>query len=248
MKIAAVLFVLLLFVYMFVYVFNQSIQLLPTKGHIRVVFTTCYVILFLVLLSGIFLEQVLDKSLIKWLTFFGYSFAVLVIYMMLAYILSDLMTWLSRWFQLAPNGILGIKKWMVGGFLGFAVIAMVIGNFKFNHPNINKLSLSFHKKMDKSLHLVAASDIHLGNSIDKKKLHEYVRLINKQHPDVVVLVGDIIDRNFKAVLDQKMEEELSQIKAPLGIYAVVGNDESYAGAVNDLEKRVNRAGSEVVRD
>lgn len=248
MKIAAVILVLILFIYMFVYVFNQSIQLLPTKGHIRVVFTTGYVILFLALLSGLFLEPVLNRMLIKWLTFFGYSFAVLVIYMMLGFLLSDLFSLLNRWFQIAPNGILGVKKWMAVGFLGIASTAMIVGNFKFNHPNISKLNLNFHKKIDKPLHLVAVSDIHLGKSIDKNKLHHYVRLINKQHPDVVVLVGDIIDRNFQAVIEQDMEVELSQIKAPLGVYAVFGNHESYSGALNDIEKMLNRAGIEVLRD
>jgi len=41
--------------------------------------------------------------------------------------------------------------------------------------------------------IVAASDIHLGNLIRKDRLAEWVDMINNQEPDIVLLVGIIID-------------------------------------------------------
>ena len=51
--------------------------------------------------------------------------------------------------------------------------------------------------------IVHITDIHFGRVFDIKSLNKLVKSINEQEPDIVVLTGDLIDK------DTKMTSELS---------------------------------------
>ena len=54
---------------------------------------------------------------------------------------------------------------------------------------------------------------------------------NAQHPDLVVLVGDIMDYESRFAEKAHIEEDLKQLKAPLGVYVVYGNHEYRADRI-----------------
>jgi predicted MPP superfamily phosphohydrolase len=95
---------------------------------------------------------------------------------------------------------------------------------------------------------VAECDIHLGISIDKKRLQGYVKMINDQHPDIVLLAGDVSDRSMIPVIKQNMLEEFRSIKSKLGVYAINGNHEHYAETPTATADYLKEAGIIVLRD
>lgn len=68
--------------------------------------------------------------------------------------------------------------------------------------------------------LVGVADMHLGSLIGKKWLQARIDQINSMHPDIIVMLGDIIDGNRS-----EMVAELKQLSAPMGVWAVLGNHE-----------------------
>jgi len=133
--------------------------------------------------------------------------------------------------------------------LAITGVAMLVGNYKFNHPKIVTLNLSTNNPTQgKDLKIVAVSDIHLGTSIDKKRLISYVKLINEQHPDIVLLAGDVSDRSMIPVIKQNMLEEFKAIKAPMGVYAINGNHEHYAETPTATADYLKKAGIIFLRD
>jgi predicted MPP superfamily phosphohydrolase len=64
---------------------------------------------------------------------------------------------------------------------------------------------------------------------------EYVKLINNQHPDIVLLCGDMFDRSIDIIERNNIPEILRQINAPLGVYAVLGNHEYYGDLPRAIE-------------
>lgn len=114
--------------------------------------------------------------------------------------------------------------------LGFTLCLLAYGNWNYHHPRMEKIEVEIEKPMDKSLRIVAVSDIHLGYGTDKRALKRYVGMINEQQPDVILIGGDLIDNSLKPVREQRMEEELRELKAPMGIYMVRGNHEFISGA------------------
>ena len=76
--------------------------------------------------------------------------------------------------------------------------------------------------------IVAMTDMHLGTQLGKGWLAKRVRQVEALQPDLVVLVGDILDGHDGAL--SKLEPILRRLHAPLGVWAVLGNHEFYRGA------------------
>ena len=95
------------------------------------------------------------------------------------------------------------------------------------------------------LTVVAISDLHLGTLTGERWLAQLWGQVNDLKPDLVVVVGDLVDGNVRHV--ETLLPTLKQLRAPLGIWAVTGNHEYYAG----LEQSVNlleSAGYGLLRD
>jgi predicted MPP superfamily phosphohydrolase len=75
--------------------------------------------------------------------------------------------------------------------------------------------------------VVHLSDLHLGTLIGQRWLAELVSRVNALKPDIILMVGDVIDGNAQRVVP--LVTELSKLNAPLGVFAVTGNHEYYAG-------------------
>jgi len=77
------------------------------------------------------------------------------------------------------------------------------------------------------LTLVQLSDLHLGNLTPLSRLRWIVTQINGMSPDLVVITGDLIDRDIYE--DTEFCRLLREIKARYGVVAVPGNHDYYAG-------------------
>ncbi|HEY6801936.1 MAG TPA: metallophosphoesterase [Pyrinomonadaceae bacterium] len=81
------------------------------------------------------------------------------------------------------------------------------------------------------LKIVALSDIHAGSLfINETKLRQIVSLVNAQQPDLIVLLGDYMvrDRFYRNPMEpEKIAAAMKDLKAPLGVYAVLGNHDWY---------------------
>ena len=94
-------------------------------------------------------------------------------------------------------------------------------------PVVKQMELTVKKgnPVRKELKIAVASDWHIGHIVRKEETRNIVRLINSQNPDIVLLPGDLVDHDLHIAYNQNIDEELRQLKAPLGVYAVMGNHE-----------------------
>ena len=95
--------------------------------------------------------------------------------------------------------------------------------------------------------VVAISDVHLGNGTRKPQLQKFVKMINAQEPDLIVIGGDLIDNSLTPVYQQKMYEELNLLKAPMGIFMVSGNHE-YISGMEECERFLINTPLRLLRD
>ncbi|MDD4991635.1 MAG: metallophosphoesterase [Paludibacter sp.] len=231
------------------YVITRGWQALPSASALRPIYMVSLIALFLMMLGTMIFGNALPQPVAKVVSFVGFTYFILVVYLLISFLLVDGVRIANYFIHFAPAGMQIFRLWAMVGTLGIISIALVWGNYRFNHPQIVTLNLSTDKpKQNKTLKIVAASDIHLGISIDKKKLQRYVQMINDQHPDIVLLAGDVSDRSIVPVIRQNMAEELRAIKAPLGVYAINGNHELYAETPNATAEYLKTAGIKVLRD
>ncbi|MBP7149721.1 MAG: metallophosphoesterase [Acidobacteria bacterium] len=94
------------------------------------------------------------------------------------------------------------------------------------------------------LKVVAISDLHLGELLGQRWLAARVAQVRALAPDMVFVVGDVVDDVPRV---EPMLPLLRELSAPLGVYAVSGNHEHYAGLEESLGL-FRAAGFRVLRD
>jgi predicted MPP superfamily phosphohydrolase len=95
--------------------------------------------------------------------------------------------------------------------------------------------------------VAVASDIHLGTLVSNDKLKRTVAAINLLQPDLVLLVGDVVDEDLGPVLKRDLGATLKTLRPPLGVFAVTGNHE-YIGGVEKACQYLTDHGVTVLRD
>jgi len=93
--------------------------------------------------------------------------------------------------------------------------------------------------------LLQLSDLHLGNLLGRRWLRKLVERVNQMNADMVVITGDLVDGNVGRV--EPLREVLKELHAPLGVWAVTGNHEFYAGLERSVRLFLD-AGFQVLRD
>jgi predicted MPP superfamily phosphohydrolase len=100
----------------------------------------------------------------------------------------------------------------------------------------------------KDLHIVMASDLHLGSVVGTKHLQLLVDRVNALKPDLILLPGDVIDDDIEPFIRLRMGEIMKQMKAPLGVYAILGNHEYIGGKIKEFVREMKAIDIEVLMD
>ncbi len=137
-----------------------------------------------------------------------------------------------------------IRGWAVIVALGLGAAAMAQG---LRAPVIRdyEVRLDGLPPARDGLVLVEISDLHLGTLIGRDWLARLVERVNDLHPDLIMVVGDLVDGNIGRV--EPLRPALKELRAPLGIWAVTGNHEYYAGEERCV-RLFEEAGFKVLRD
>lgn len=96
-----------------------------------------------------------------------------------------------------------------------------------------------------AVRLVQISDLHLGLLSRDETARKVAEAIAPLKPDLIVVTGDMVDAQIDHV--EKMAEPFSALRPPLGMFAVTGNHEVYAGLPQSLSF-LRRAGFTILRN
>ncbi|MHB9056815.1 MAG: metallophosphoesterase [Paludibacteraceae bacterium] len=248
MKYSFFIFIFAFLLTMIAYTLIRGMQALAPAGGGKYIYLGMMLVLFGSFIAGMFFGNAFSPQAGKIISFIGYSYLIILVYLFFSFLLVDIIRIFNHFFFFISNPqIFRMRIMEVSMFI--IVIVMIIGNYKFNHPQTVQLEIQSTKSaLGKEIKIVAVSDIHLGVSIDKNRLRKYVAMINAQKPDLVLIAGDLIDRSIKPVIAQKMDEELRQIKAPMGIYAIFGNHEYFGEVGSALGEFYKKANITLLRD
>ncbi|MCX5970578.1 MAG: metallophosphoesterase [Coprothermobacterota bacterium] len=167
-------------------------------------------------------------------TFFGQGIGKLVVQLILAGGLLGL-AWLGR--RARRRGQSCRAKAALLGSISLALLLYSTVEPAF--LRLSSYSVTLGEGAQGSIRLAFLSDPHLGVFAGAERLERAVCLSNQQQPDLVLLGGDFLyraDRNQLEVLLQP----LAALRAPLGIYAVLGNHD-YGAPGRDLSGPLEEA-------
>lgn len=126
------------------------------------------------------------------------------------------------------------------------LILFVIGTYNAYSPVVRELTIEMDVK--EPMTMVVASDFHLGVLSHKKHLQKFVSLSNEHNPDVVLLVGDLVDDDPLWFVAKGMGEVMSQLKSTYGVYGVLGNHEYYGKKIPLLVEEMKQANVKILLD
>lgn len=171
----------------------------------------------------------------------GNTWLMAFLYLLLLFALADIATLC----HLLPKEYLKDSAAGLLSAIGIVAVVLTIGGFHYHHKYREEKTITTDKPLEKPLTVVMASDLHLGYHNRKAELARWVDLINAEHPDMVLLGGDIIDLSPRPVLECNYAEEFRRIEAP--VYTILGNHEYY-GNLGQAEQFFQDAGIVLLKD
>lgn len=90
------------------------------------------------------------------------------------------------------------------------------------------------------------TDIHLGPFMPPEELARYVEAVNQLKPDLVALTGDFITSSRSEVVP--CVETLAGLKARYGVFACLGNHDTFSGAASKLTQTFVEKGIQILRN
>ncbi len=124
--------------------------------------------------------------------------------------------------------------------LVLTLVTIIYGYINSHNTKITAYTVTLKKELKENITIAALSDLHIGADMSPKKLSKEVQIINNMKPDVIFIIGDIIDNNIKD-LTQAHIHELKKLNAPLGVYAVIGNHDYYSSDAETIKKLLTQA-------
>ncbi|VIO97090.1 Uncharacterized protein BM_BM9767 [Brugia malayi] len=174
-----------------------------------------------------------DSSLISTICFICLSIYLHMGFFLLILVVVELLT--SRWnfwpkffaiFQSRKfNTVLSLLLALFLTGTGFAVTRSA--------PVINRVNVKI-RDLPASLDgftIVLLTDIHIGPTVDQKRVREIVEKTNALHADMVAISGDLVDGFLSNLVQPTLP--LAELRSKYGVYYVTGNHEYYYGDTNE---------------
>ena len=217
------------------YIGRRGAQALASTPRARAVFLVLFVGLALAFPLGRSLMIVARGRLTSALVEAGTFHLAVMLYGLMAVLAIDLGRLANAFVPFLPRTWFeeGAKAGPVVFTLAASAVALTLAYGAWNATRLRTVDLEIRLpaktgSVDR-LTVVVASDLHLGALVGPKRLEKVVRRMNDLAPDVVLFVGDIVDESVTEEIEARLGGIMRRLRAPLGIYAALGNHESYSG-------------------
>ena len=204
-----------------IYIFVRTLQTLASQSvAVKIVFSLLFWVAAIALFAWFASRELaLPTAVTKSFFAVGSVWLVFTLYMVLMLLVGDIVRLFIPQFKAVFICALGLTATL-----------LTYGYINYRNPKVYRLDITLDKPIEGGqMKIVAISDVHLGEGTGKRQMRKYAELINAQNPDIILIAGDLIDNSVTPLYREQMQEELSMLKAPMGIYSVAGNHEYISG-------------------
>jgi predicted MPP superfamily phosphohydrolase len=176
----------------------------------------------------------------------GTSWLIIILYLVIIFFVLDI---------IRITGLLPLKQFMFNSWTGFGTLSLILvalmtaGTVNYHNKKRVELNIAIDKNRDsdKPLKIVTIADLHLGYGIGTKEFRKWVKLINREEPDLVLIAGDAIDNRVKPLYDRNFADVFRELKTKHGIYLAPGNHEYISNIAESIDF-FTKAGVTVLKD
>ncbi len=109
-------------------------------------------------------------------------------------------------------------------FFLFMLYGISLGKYQYKVSNV-PLAIPDLPAAFEGFKIAQISDIHSGTFDSIKAVEKGVKMVNEQKADIIVFTGDLVNQQAKEI--EPYYKVFSQLKAPEGVYSVLGNHDYY---------------------
>lgn len=232
------------------YIYYKGYNAIPALHNNRLIYTLAFIFLAAIFIAAKFLESRHSSIVTDIFNIIGGFWLAFMLYGFFLFVISDII-----YLALKIPGIISGDKIMVYRKWSFIVTIsistiMILGGFiNAVIPVVTRYDIAINKSAGdvKSLRIAAVSDIHLGSIIRKRSIIKLSGILKDLKPDVVFLLGDIIDGEIGPVLRGDLLQYFTIPESTDGLYAITGNHEFIGGGARTIPY-IESKGIRVLKD
>jgi len=233
-----------------IYLFYKGYNAIPCLKNNKFLYAITFFLLAVLFIIAKILESKHSSVITDILNIIGGFWLAFMLYGFLFFLLSDIILLILRIPGIIKvDSIIQFRKW------SFIIIVLsssllIIGGFiNALIPVIREYNITINKPAGsvKTLRIAAVSDIHLGSIIRKRSLKKMSGIIKDLKPDIVLLLGDIVDGEIGPVLRGDLLQYFTWPACIDGLYAITGNHE-FIGGANRTIPYIESKGIRVLKD
>jgi len=218
-----------------VYVYRRAVRAITTSRRARWAGAVLVTLLGLAVVAEFVTRRGLPVDVVRPLHYVGYLWLAVALYLALLLLAGELVRVVVRVVcgrlsegrrRFLARVIAGTAAVTAVGTVGYGAVAARRLRVERREVVLDRLAPAFD-----GFTIAAVSDVHLGPLVGRADLAGFVATINAAAPDVVAVVGDLVDGPV---------EELGEVARPLAdltapTYFVTGNHEYFSGAAGWVE-------------
>jgi len=182
-----------------------------------------------------------------WLGWIGSYYLAIMEFAVIVLPVADLVYWILRLARVDTAQYV-----FVAGIIIVVLLALFLiwGSRNAWSTIVRKHDIHIHKQVAgmTNLRIAVASDIHLSNIVGNRHLSKMVKRMNAMNPDLILLVGDVLDNSIEPFIRKNMSVIMKELKAKYGVYAVLGNHEYYGRKIEQYVGLMDEIGIKVLQD
>ena len=220
-----------------IYLFYKGYNAIPCLKNNRFIYAITFFLLAGLFIVAKILESKHSSVITDALNIIGGFWLAFMLYGFLFFLLSDIVLLILRIPGIVKgDSILLFRKWSFVFTISASALLIIGGFINAIIPFTREYNLTINKSAGpvKTLRIAAVSDIHLGSIIRKRSLKKMSGIIKDLKPDLVLLLGDIVDGEIGPVMRGDLLQYFSYPDCTDGLYAITGNHEFIGGAARTI--------------
>jgi predicted MPP superfamily phosphohydrolase len=233
-----------------IYIFYKGYRSLTVLQENKLLYAFTFFILAALFIAAKFLESRHSSLITDILNIIGGFWLAFMLYGFLFFLLSDIIiSGLKLSGAISVGNILLIRKWSFIFTLSASALLITGGFINAVIPVVTRYDITINKSAGeiKELRIAAVSDIHLGSVIRKRSMKKLSGMLQQLHPDLVLLLGDIIDGEIGPVLRGDLLQYFTYPRGNDGLFAITGNHEFIGGGDRTIPY-IESKGIKVLKD
>ncbi|TPG33586.1 metallophosphoesterase [Mycolicibacterium hodleri] len=244
-----------------VYLWKRLIKDTTRTRRTRWVLTGVFIVFAALLIAALILPRAVGVDSSGWFAWPGYLWFALVAYLLLTLLVLEPIRWvLQRWPKPTPTAetdavdtvvnrrlFLARTGAVAAGAASVGLVGVGLGN-AIGPPNVIRVPVAL-RRLDPSFNgfrIAVVSDIHLGPLAGRAHTERIVRMINETEPDLVAIVGDLVDGTVEEL--GPAAEPLRDLESREGSFFVTGNHEYFVDDPTSWLRELERLGVHPLRN